>query len=283
MKLYYLKPTDILDRIRVKDIAIAVLWRDAYTEAEKGVLVKFCAQNEDLYHKSYRYGELSTYELHELCPTIKDCLMLNLPQWTLRVLDNGYNLIISTSLVGIFDYMWQDRKFDLAEMLNVLHEIAMRSDVRHLLEEALAKSVERFVEAHDKMYATALEEIRNGRKWSHWIWYIFPQMRSLGHSPNAQFYGIESIIEARAFLNHPLLGAHLREITEAMLAHKGKDAQAILGPIDSMKLRSSMTLFDILCPNNIFAEVLNVFYDGNRCKHTLRKFSNEDKNTPTKD
>ena len=183
----------------------------------------------------------------------------------------------------MFDTLIANRPSSLSSIIDILHSIACDDTTQERLTMTKRSSVERFVEANNRMYPIALVEIRAGRKSSHWIWYIFPQMRGLGHSPNSEFYGIESLIEADAFLKHPILGAHLREITQAMLTHKGKDAQAILGSIDSMKLRSSMTLFDILCPNDIFAEVLNVFYDGNRCKHTLRKFSNKDKITQTKD
>lgn len=131
----------------------------------------------------------------------------------------------------------------------------------------------RFVEAQNASYETALMEISNGSKDSHWIWYIFPQLKGLGHSYNAQYYGIESLEEAKAYLAHPILGKHLNETTKAMLLHKGKMAEQILGHIDAMKLCSSMTLFDFVCPNDIFAEVLAEFYGGKRCKHTLKILS----------
>lgn len=262
---------------------IAALWRDAEDKDSRGEIFQFYLASDFIGYKSYAYGELSTDELNKICPIIRDCLMVRLPQWSHRILGKGYHLIISSGVVESFDTLTANRPFSLSNIIDILHGIACDDTTQDRLIMAKRSSVERFVEANNKMYATALSEIRSGRKSSHWIWYIFPQMRGLGHSPNAQFYGIESITEARAFLNHPILGAHLLEITNAMLAHKGKDALAILGPIDSMKLRSSMTLFDILCPNDIFAEVLDVFYEGNRCKHTLRKFSNEDETTQTKD
>lgn len=131
-------------------------------------------------------------------------------------------------------------------------------------------SLERFVNAQQNSYATALEEIINGYKRSHWMWYIFPQLKGLGHSYNAQYYGIKTLDEAKAYIAHPVLGSRLREITEAILLHRGIGAAEILGYTDAMKLKSSMTLFDFVCPNDIFAEVLQVFYDGNTCKKTLR-------------
>lgn len=134
--------------------------------------------------------------------------------------------------------------------------------------------IERFVEAQESEYsgyAQALQEIRSGGKYGHWIWYIFPQLRGLGHSGNAQFYGIEDQQEAREYLAHPVLGVRLREITQAALNHADdRIAIELMGSeIDALKLKSSMTLFDRVCPGDIFAEVLDAFYDGERCQWTL--------------
>ena len=131
-------------------------------------------------------------------------------------------------------------------------------------------NLERFINAQQDSYATALAEITNGQKESHWMWYIFPQLKGLGHSYYAQFYGIESCDEAEAYLAHPVLGARLREISNAILLHKEVKAAVIFGHTDAMKLKSSMTLFDFVCPNDVFAEVLQVFYDGKKCRKTLR-------------
>ena len=109
-----------------------------------------------------------------------------------------------------------------------------------------------------------------GRKMNHWIWYIFPQIKGLGHSPNAQFYGIRDLDEAREYLAHPVLGQRLREITNAVLTHKGEDIYEIMGSsIDALKFRSSMTLFDLVSPDNIFAEALDAFYSGQRDPRTI--------------
>ena len=104
-------------------------------------------------------------------------------------------------------------------------------------------SLDRFLEAQERMYPVALKEIQNGEKESHWMWYIFPQLRGLGRSQMAYSYGINGIEEAKAYLAHPVLSARLIEICEALLEHKGEDIEDILGDIDAMKLRSSMTLF----------------------------------------
>ncbi len=128
----------------------------------------------------------------------------------------------------------------------------------------------RFCEALDFAYELALGEMRAGRKRSHWIWYVFPQVKGLGRSYNARYYALDGVEEARQFLNDEELGGRLREITEVVLEHRGIDVEDLMnGEIDAVKLRSSMTLFDIVSPNDIFAQVLDAFFDGNRCEHTL--------------
>ena len=102
-----------------------------------------------------------------------------------------------------------------------------------------------------------MKEIQAGKKQSHWMWYIFPQLRGLGHSRNSDYYGIADRDEAMMFLHHPILGKNLWEITMAMLAIDEKSADEILGGIDALKFRSSMTLFNAVCPDNIFAEALH--------------------------
>ena len=131
--------------------------------------------------------------------------------------------------------------------------------------------LERFTRAQEQMYETALREIRAGRKWSHWIWFIFPQMRGLGFSGNSVYYGIENLDEARQYLEHPVLRAHLEEICAALLALDTRDALAVMGHPDEMKLRSSMTLFSRASgPDSVYARVLREFYDGKEDAATLR-------------
>lgn len=131
--------------------------------------------------------------------------------------------------------------------------------------------LQRFIEAQNDSYDQALKEIRNGRKLTHWIWYIFPQMKGLGFSYNSEYYGITSLQEARDYLENELLRKRLFEITESLLMYKGKDIESIMGDIDAMKLKSSMTLFDAVQPGSIFGEVLDEFYGGERCRRTLEK------------
>lgn len=129
--------------------------------------------------------------------------------------------------------------------------------------------LQRFIDAQNEDYALALSEIRQGMKRSHWIWYIFPQIKGLGFSYNSEYYGISSLQEARDYLNHEVLGKRLQEITESLLLHKGKDIEQIMGDIDAVKLKSSMTLFDAIKPGGVFGEVLDEFYAGERCRRTL--------------
>ena len=123
--------------------------------------------------------------------------------------------------------------------------------------------LERFVRAHDGSYRQALSEIRSGGKRSHWMWYVFPQVAGLGRSLTARRYEVADLDEARAFLAHPVLGAHIREISSALLALETSDASMVFGWPDDMKLRSSMTLFDLAHGRpSVFGAVLDKYFDG---------------------
>ncbi len=129
----------------------------------------------------------------------------------------------------------------------------------------------RFVEAQEGIYGRVLAELREGRKQSHWMWFVFPQIAGLGSSPTARHYAIASADEARAYLAHPLLGARLTECTMAVLGHRGRSAEAIFGAVDAMKLRSSMTLFEAVAEAPApFADALETFHGGERDAATLR-------------
>ena len=140
------------------------------------------------------------------------------------------------------------------------------------VQSAKRPDVKRFIEAQNREYAgykQALEEVRSGRKRTHWIWYIFPQVKGLGYSPMANFYGIKDREEGEDYLLHPTLNDRIHEISSALLQHKGKSAIDIFGSIDSMKVRSSMTLFDELSPNDVFGKVLDTFFSGERDQRTI--------------
>ncbi len=131
--------------------------------------------------------------------------------------------------------------------------------------------LERFREMQRRHYPRALSEIRNGRKESHWIWYIFPQLRALGMSSNAVYYGIEGLEEARAYMADPYLSGNLLEITGALLEHRGERPEVLMGSgIDAVKLRSCMTLFEQASDDGLFPQVLDAFFGGERDPETLR-------------
>ena len=137
-------------------------------------------------------------------------------------------------------------------------------------------NLNRFLDAQDGDYARALAEIKRGRKQSHWMWYIFPQLAGLGFSETARFYSINDLAEARAYLQHPILGPRLIEISTALLHHQGKTANQILGSPDDLKLRSSMTLFGLVeNADPVFQAVLAHYFDGAPDPKTLALVKSE--------
>lgn len=130
----------------------------------------------------------------------------------------------------------------------------------------------RFIEAQTSTYDTALAELRRGQKTSHWMWFVFPQIAGLGHSPTARFYAIASLDEARAYLAHPVLGPRLVEAVEAILALPGRDAEAVFGAPDDLKLRSSLTLFREAAPDEpVFQQALDKYFAGAADPLTLER------------
>lgn len=122
--------------------------------------------------------------------------------------------------------------------------------------------LQRFINAQANIYETALKEIQSGHKRTHWMWFIFPQLKSLGRSSTSVYYGLNGVEEAREYLNDPILGARLREITKELLVLPDSNPHSIFGSPDDMKLRSCMTLFDIIEPNSIFRQVIDKFFQG---------------------
>lgn len=132
-------------------------------------------------------------------------------------------------------------------------------------------SLQRFLDAQTADYPVALAEIRRGRKQSHWMWYIFPQLQGLGRSTTAQYYALQDATEAAAFAQHPVLGERLVRISQALLALPGHDAARIMGAPDDVKLRSSMTLFSALPgAHPVFQQVLDKFFDGRMDARTVQ-------------
>ena len=135
------------------------------------------------------------------------------------------------------------------------------------------EGLERFVKAQEQTYSVALKEIQSGKKTSHWIWYVFPQMKGLGYSYNSNYYGIENVEEARNYLNHPILGLRIREITQALLDLPNDfTARNVFGRLDALKVQSSLTLFYCISKEDLFLEAIDKFYNGVFDTKTWYKF-----------
>lgn len=136
--------------------------------------------------------------------------------------------------------------------------------------QAPAAGLERFISAQERVYASVCAELAAGAKRTHWMWFVFPQLRGLGHSATAHFYGLDGPAEARAYLRHPLLGARLKQCTETVLQVRGRTAHQIFGSPDDLKFISCMTLFDAVgAPEDVFARALARYADDRRDPRTL--------------
>ena len=169
---------------------------------------------------------------------------------------------------GIAGYHDEEMAQFFIDALN-LKNVSLPKSFVDALGGGVSYDLDRFITAQETVYAQALKEIREGQKKGQWMWYIFPQIKGLEHSYNSEFYGISSKEEAKAYLDHPVLGARLREITQALLDYNNKTADDILGYPDVLKVRSCMTLFDLVSPNDIFNDVLYKYYEGQRCDKTI--------------
>jgi uncharacterized protein (DUF1810 family) len=133
-----------------------------------------------------------------------------------------------------------------------------------------AQGLERFVEAQDRVYPSVLDELALGHKETHWMWFIFPQLKELGRSPMAKRYGMASKQEALDYLRHPILGQRLRECVLLLLSQRNANAFEIFGSPDDVKFQSCLTLFEAVAPDESFARALDLFYAGKRDQNTLR-------------
>jgi len=134
-------------------------------------------------------------------------------------------------------------------------------------------NLQRFVNAQDPVYSRVVGELRGGRKYTHWMWFVFPQIAGLGRSATAEAFAIASLAEAKAYLEHPLLGGRLRECTRLVLDVEGKSAREIFGQPDDLKFRSSMTLFARAAPDqSLFRDALLKYFDGKGDRATLEQF-----------
>lgn len=132
------------------------------------------------------------------------------------------------------------------------------------------RTLERFLYVQNRTHEQAVEEIRNGKKISHWMWYTFPQIQGLGESEYSIFYAIDDVEEAKRYLEHNILGPRLKKISNELLKLKINDPVEIFGRLDSLKLKSSMTLFDYIENNGVFEEVLDKYYEGEKDDKTIQ-------------
>ncbi|MEO7121357.1 MAG: DUF1810 domain-containing protein [Ginsengibacter sp.] len=141
---------------------------------------------------------------------------------------------------------------------------------------SITYSLQRFIDAQENVYPTALSEIRNGRKRSHWMWFVFPQIAGLGFSPTSKLYAIKNIEEAAAYLQHPVLGKRLNDISKELLKVENNNAYSIFGSPDDIKLQSSMTLFSsVRNSEKVFGLVLQKYFNGKKDFHTLKILDNQ--------
>ena len=133
-------------------------------------------------------------------------------------------------------------------------------------------NLERFITAQNFFYKKALEEVKNGKKYNHWMWFIFPQIEGLGMSSISKKYSIKNHQEAKEYLNHNILGKRLIKITNTLMKIENKSARNIFGYPDDLKLKSSMTLFKIISNNKLFSDVLVKYFNGEICEYTKKKF-----------
>lgn len=189
-------------------------------------------------------------------------------------LSGAASMFVPTEVCAAMRADWNGKRADQTTRGRIKRQES--GSERREREEALVAErgddLRRFVRAQECDYAAALEEIRAGSKRGHWIWFIFPQLRGLGSSPNARYFGIDGLEEAWRYLAHPLLGARLEACCAALLAQPKRDPGAVMGSgIDAMKLRSSMTLFAIADgrPDSVYRRVLEAFYGGREDDVTL--------------
>lgn len=180
---------------------------------------------------------------------------------------------------GIGGYRDEEMAQFFKEALEVKNICLPKSFVDALKGGEVVYDLDRFVNAQNSetyTYADALNEIKEGHKQGHWIWYVFPQIKGLGHSYKSEFYGISSKEEAKVYLEHPILGKRLRDITQALLDCNNPSAFNILGFPDVLKVQSCMTLFDMVSPCDIFNNVLDRYYEGKRCEKTIKRMGFRD-------
>lgn len=237
-----------------------------------GEIKFFCIENnKPVLYKGNRFDDGINSELVESIFS----KLFNKCEWFYVYLGMGNHLFMNENFQAEFEAA--RNKLD-KHIYKAYEEIMVGIISRHV---DGACNLERFLLAQEKMYEIALEEIREGRKRSHWMWYIFPQLKGLGYSAMAQKYAIENIDEAKAYLEHPILSSRLIEITEALLELNEQNPELIFGYTDSLKLRSSMTLFAYISPkrSSVFRKVIEKYFYGDVDERTYKMLQEESEHT----
>ena len=275
--IIHLSKDNYKDYLPLGEIA-AYMYDATSKEKEQGNLSIMTA-DLCLYILDYKQDDFSWVELYELCPPLSANKWSNQTKWKITFWEYK-KFCINANIASLFySYGWVNQRKDeyrlysnwgqwVAEILNNPKHRERVMDAK--------RAVERFILIHQEYYVEARNEIRNNRKIFHkdvsqWIFGIFPQPIGLCYSRMSTYNGIESCAEAKAFLDNPYLGKNLREITKTLLTLDRQNIRDIFVEIDAMKVRSSMTLFDLVSPNDIFAQVLDKYYDGKRCELTIER------------
>lgn len=275
--IIHLSKDNYKDYLPLGEIA-AYMYDATSKEKEQGNLSIMTA-DLCLYILDYKQDDFSWVELYELCPPLSANKWSNQTKWKITFWEDK-KFCINANIASLFySYGWVNQRKDeyrlysnwgqwVAEILNNPKHRERVMDAK--------RAVERFILIHQEYYVEARNEIRNNRKIFHkdvsqWIFGIFPQPIGLCYSRMSTYNGIESCAEAKAFLDNPYLGKNLREITKTLLTLDRQNIRDIFVEIDAMKVRSSMTLFDLVSPNDIFAQVLDKYYDGKRCELTIER------------
>ena len=279
--IIHLSKDNYKDYLPLGEIA-AYMYDATSKEKEQGNLSIMTA-DLCLYILDYKQDDFSWAELYELCPPLSANKWSNQTKWKITFWGDKKFCINANIATLFYSYGWLNQRKDedrlYSNWVQWLSEILNHPEHRDKVMDA-KRAVERFILIHNDYYVDARNEIRNNRKIFHkdvsqWIFGIFPQPIGLGHSRMSTYNGIESCAEAKAFLDNPYLGKNLREITTILIELDKNDIHEIFIEADAQKVRSSMTLFDLVSPNDIFAQVLEKYYDGKRCELTIERIKRE--------
>lgn len=260
VKVIYIENNDILEEIQIDTIE-AFMFAEGGAMGRPGELKYFCLEdNKLILYKGNRYSEGINKDLvNDIFTALNDKL-----EWFHVNLGMGNHLCMKPEYQSEFEAA---RNSSGKHIYKAYEEIVLKI----LYSRVGPYSLSRFIDAQEQMYEIALDEVREGQKRSHWMWYVFPQLRGLGKSPMAQKYAIEDIGEAKAYLEHPILSARLKEISRALLMLNKRNPEEIFGYTDSIKLRSSMTLFAHISERgSVFHRVIEQYFYGDMDDLTLK-------------